>query len=252
MASIPITLGLQLLLDARSITGLNDGDAVSSWADSSGNANNASQATAARQPIYKTNIYKTFPAVRQDSANKILGGSFSSWTSGTGATFFIVVSNIPASPPSGAQYFGTAPTGGTDSSNYLIGIGTALQFWVNGANRYPSIAMTSIGSRVPVIIGGAVDSSKIDTIINGLWRDDFSHAFSLPSSTQNLFSTGYIGSGVITPGFSAVTDYHFAIAYNKRLSSTDIMAVCQWIRSELTIDSQAAKPALPFTQGVIG
>ena len=254
MVAIPVTSGLQLLLDARVITGLNDGDAVASWADSSGNSNNASQATAANRPIYKTNIYGTNPAVRQDTASKIIGGALSTWTGGTGATMFAVCSNIPASPSGSAQYFGIAPTGGTDSSNFLLGVGSLFQFWVNGANRNPTISFSSIGGRIPVIFGGAVDSSRIDTIINGLWRDNFSHSFSLPSTTQNLFSTGFIGSGVITPGFSAVTDYHFLIAYNRRLTSAEIMQVCKWIREELGIDaaSGTSRPISPFTQGVIG
>src|SRR3990167_5696375 len=47
---------LLLWLDASQITGLNDGDAVASWTDLSGNGNHATQSTAAAKPTYKTNI----------------------------------------------------------------------------------------------------------------------------------------------------------------------------------------------------
>jgi concanavalin A-like lectin/glucanase superfamily protein len=49
--------------------GLNDGDAVSSWADSSGGGNTASQGTGTRQPIYKASMWKGLPIIRFDGSN---------------------------------------------------------------------------------------------------------------------------------------------------------------------------------------
>src|SRR5579884_3225104 len=43
---------------------LSDGQAVSSWADSSGSGNTASQSTGNNQPIYKANILNGLPVVR--------------------------------------------------------------------------------------------------------------------------------------------------------------------------------------------
>lgn len=254
MAAIPVTSGLQLLLDARSITGLSDGDGVATWEDSH-NSNDASQATAGNRPIYKTNIYGTNPAVRQDTANKIMSGSFADWTGGTGATFLAVCSNFSASPPASSRYFTTAATGGTDANNYLLGVGAAVEFWVNTANRLPTplTALTSAGSTAPVIFGAAVDSSRLDSIFNGVWRGNISHSFSLPSSTQNVYATGFLNAGSPSTGYSGVVDYHFLIAYSRRLTASEISQVCQWIREELGIDtaSSQAKPMSPFTQTVI-
>ena len=61
--------GLKLWLDASAITGLNDGDAVGTWTDLSGNGNNATQATASKKPLYKTNIQNGKPAVQFDSVD---------------------------------------------------------------------------------------------------------------------------------------------------------------------------------------
>lgn len=61
--------GLQLWLDASQITGLNDGDAVATWNDASGNANNATQGTAAARPLYKVNIKNGKPALLFDGVD---------------------------------------------------------------------------------------------------------------------------------------------------------------------------------------
>lgn len=60
--------GLELWLDANQITGKNDGDTISTWSDVSGNSNNVTQATAGRQPTYKTNIFNGKPIIRFDDA----------------------------------------------------------------------------------------------------------------------------------------------------------------------------------------
>ena len=54
---------------------LNDGDPVSSWADSSPNADPAIQATASKQPIYKDGVANGRPAVRFDSIDDVLNFS---------------------------------------------------------------------------------------------------------------------------------------------------------------------------------
>lgn len=61
--------GLQMWLDADAITGLSDSDPVSTWSDQSGNSNDATQATGANQPLYKTNIVNGKPVVRFDNTN---------------------------------------------------------------------------------------------------------------------------------------------------------------------------------------
>lgn len=67
--------GLQGWYKADAITGKNDGDALSSWADSSAAAHNLSQATGANQPLYKTNIINGKPAVRFDGVNDFLASA---------------------------------------------------------------------------------------------------------------------------------------------------------------------------------
>jgi hypothetical protein len=68
--------GLMLWLKADAIVGLNDGDDVTTWADSSGNGYDAAQATASKKPHYKVNIINGLPVVRFTRADsQVLVGS---------------------------------------------------------------------------------------------------------------------------------------------------------------------------------
>lgn len=64
----PPTTNLQVWLAADEITGLSDGDPVATWADLSGNGSDATNATGADQPLYKTGILNSLPVVRFDGS----------------------------------------------------------------------------------------------------------------------------------------------------------------------------------------
>lgn len=82
---------LGLWLDAGQITGLADGAAVNTWADVSGLARHASQATAASRPTYQTNEANTRPVVRFDGVNDILVNTpHIAISSGQPSTAFVV------------------------------------------------------------------------------------------------------------------------------------------------------------------
>lgn len=68
----PRLLGTPLLwLDATRITGLNDGDAVTTWADLSGNGKHATQGTAAKQPTYRIAGVNGRPTVQFDGGDAL-------------------------------------------------------------------------------------------------------------------------------------------------------------------------------------
>ncbi len=72
----PGSAGAVVALDSRFITGLSDGNAVTSWADRSGVGNNADQPTSANQPVFKINAQGGQPVVRFDSTDDGLIGNF--------------------------------------------------------------------------------------------------------------------------------------------------------------------------------
>lgn len=61
--------GLLVWLKADAITGLNDGDAVATWGDSSSNANDFTQGVAGNRPTYQTNEVNSLPVVRFDGTS---------------------------------------------------------------------------------------------------------------------------------------------------------------------------------------
>lgn len=71
-----------LWLKADAITSLVDGDPVGTWADSSGNGRDATQATAGSKPTYKTAIQNGLPVVRFDGTSDFLTSSASASASG--------------------------------------------------------------------------------------------------------------------------------------------------------------------------
>jgi hypothetical protein len=82
--------GLALWLKADAITGLNDGDAIGTWTDSSGNGRNATQGTAGAKPTYKTNIIGGKPVARFDGGDRLDNADVA--LSSTGYTIFCVAS----------------------------------------------------------------------------------------------------------------------------------------------------------------
>ena len=61
--------GRALWLDAAALSGLVGGDAVTTWADATGNGETATQAVAARQPHYVANALHGLPVVRFDGGD---------------------------------------------------------------------------------------------------------------------------------------------------------------------------------------
>ena len=62
---------LHSLFDVMDIRGLNDGDAISTWPDLSGNGRDVTNTSTAR-PVFKTGIINGFPVVRFDGTNDSL------------------------------------------------------------------------------------------------------------------------------------------------------------------------------------
>lgn len=79
--------GCKLWLDASQIVGLSDGDPVSTWADASGQANDATQGTSGNRPTYQTAEINSLPVVRF-TTDDFLAGSISGI--GNDASFFVV------------------------------------------------------------------------------------------------------------------------------------------------------------------
>ena len=67
--------GLTLWFAADKLTGFNDGDAVTTWPDLSGNGYDVTQGTSGSRPLYKTNIFKGKPALLFDGTDDFFGNT---------------------------------------------------------------------------------------------------------------------------------------------------------------------------------
>lgn len=65
----PATAGAVLSLDARTITGLADGDAVETWSGRPGSTATVAQSTAGSRPVFKVSILNGNPVVRLDGTD---------------------------------------------------------------------------------------------------------------------------------------------------------------------------------------
>ncbi len=73
-ATLTETANMSLWLKPETLSALSDGGVVTTWPDSSGNARDATQATANLKPLYKTNVLNGLSVVRFDIDDRMLSG----------------------------------------------------------------------------------------------------------------------------------------------------------------------------------
>jgi len=188
----PDELGSSILsawFKADSLSGA-DGSSVSSWTDSSGNGNNASQATSARQPTLQTNELGGLPVVRFDGTNDIVSdGDISALDVGTGDIWVAALfkctdqSNVDFIFEKGTTQFAVV---GTKAGN--------LQLRLGGTSNIPSQSDGNWSRTEFVLATGSRVSSTCTGFVNGS-----------PMTTTNTTNTGSISnSDVFDIGASAV------------------------------------------------
>lgn len=79
-------------LNPELITGLNDGDAVATLPDGSGNGYNATEATAEKRPAYKTNELNSKPIIRFSGSHALKTATID--LTGTDKTTLIVIAKV--------------------------------------------------------------------------------------------------------------------------------------------------------------
>ena len=78
----PKAAGAAVVLDSRYISGLSNGNEVSTWPDRSGNSRDVTQATSANRPTYQNAVQGGQPVVRFDGSNdRLASASFATASS---------------------------------------------------------------------------------------------------------------------------------------------------------------------------
>lgn len=240
---IPVTSGLQLLLDASTISG-SDGDLISAWADQSGQGNNATNGSSSTyRPTYKTNVFGSNSAVRFGGGGIHMEGSFSSFGSVAGFTCIVCMSNLPpqASQTNSAGILATSTTGGSDSGTFLYYVDGPINddCYVNGsaklANVVHGVAMwTPSQSSQPRCIGFACDGTNSAHIVNGIdWYR--AQSFSLPTAPNKYVVGGRYFSGSFQAAYGLRADLFYVAFYNRMLTNAQIESVTGWMLTQLGV-----------------
>jgi len=211
-ASIP---GLKLWLDASQIVGLNDGDSVGTWSDTSGNANDATQATVSAKPTYKTSIQNGLPVVRFDGVDDVMTVAA---VSAQPMTFFLV-----GKTSSTGRYF----FDGVSGNRFVLG---------DGLNGPPN--------NMGIFAGSAIESSfTISGSSFNLWTGVANGVSSSLLKNGAAFASGDVGSqglsGGMTlgnrysdPGYCLNGDLAELIIYNTSLSIANRQLVEAYLRAK--------------------
>jgi hypothetical protein len=188
----PASLSLLAWYDADAITGLSDGDSVTTWDDESGNARDVSTGSA---PTYKTNILNSKPVVRFTVTQYLKHDAAFMYANGS-CTIAIVVSG----PGSGSLNFALAegrssnnnPVYAPIARNSSLGDANGLKMWYrNDANssviNYEDAVASTISNTIAVVID---DGSSIVTTKDGGSAVTAVASYSRSTTTLDRFAIG--------------------------------------------------------------
>lgn len=211
--------GLMSWLKADALS-LADGDAVSSWTDSSGEGNHATQATSSKQPSYRLGVLNNYPVVRFDGTADML--EFPDFASAfTEGEFFVVmkgVNNTAGDFNSTPWIFGTA----VGEDHYCYADGNIYTDWGSTTRR-------NIGNPVPLF-----NEWRLVNVVSkaGEWtmRIDGEVFYTTAVNTVGFTSTPRIGGGSDT--FFWPGDLAEILVYNRVLSAAERKAIEYHFRSK--------------------
>lgn len=196
----PSSVSGQLLwLQADSITSLSDGDPVSTWNDSSSNANNTTGTTTTR-PLYKTAIINGLPVVRFDGTDDFL--ALGSALSNQAWHVFAVVRSIGTSTR-------TLLGGATGSFQYRTNL--LKQEVLKGSTA--SIGSSTSDVTTPAVISASYATPNAAFYLNGAADGTASSA---QTFTANVVR---VGRSTVSTGEPYANDIAELIVYNAVLSA---------------------------------
>lgn len=225
-ASFPSDIsGNVLWLKADSLT-LNDGDSVTTWVDSSGNGNDATQ-TGALRPTYKTGIIGGKPVVRFDGASQgmnVPSGSTELNITGDLTMFVVLKSSSAASQA--VAVFGDSSAGTTGFMLYLGNQFAGKASFLSSGNvtwlTQSSAVNNGSGHMVSVVLSGTALTFYKDGSADGSG-----------TSAAPVVYTGTRGIGFSDTGASPFNgDIAELIVFNAALSSGDRARVEAYLRGK--------------------
>ena len=229
------TTGLRLWLEADAITGLNDGDPVATWLDSSTNGSNMAKGDPVG-PTWKTNILNGKPVVRFDGiTNYLASGTFN--PGGNDITLFIVARTNGANTGGYQNIFigGVQTYGATGNYNFwqlYVDSGGILQ-----ANFYTPATLK---------INTGIKPSATSFQILGLTKSN-----NTPGSSAVLTNGTVVGTGTGTVTLATIGKCYLG-SWNKNEMNGDIAEVVFFNTLLGTTDRQLVEGLLAWKYGLQG
>jgi hypothetical protein len=197
--------GLELWLAADAIVGKVDADPIATWTDASGAGHDATQATGANQPLYKTGIVNGKPVLRFDAVNDSMGLTLAADAS---RTIFIV-----GKQAANTSFVTMLDFGGGNSAKVYNG---GASNWTYGTNQ--AVADVNLGAVTTVftVITLRVNSAaSLDAHINNGAANTFDPDDSITTATSVFVGSRNGGSEWWNGDIAEI------ISYSNALSNTD-------------------------------
>ena len=194
----PKDAGANLVLDARYISQSN-GTAVSSWSDRSGNAYNADQATAARQPIYETAGIGGQGAVKFDGGDVLeIASGYTNLLSGDNTYSVMLITNLSS--------FSNQPVilGQSPSFFFEYGNMTSVYYYYGQSSDFRTYGTsnTVMATNTSYIASFTKTAATSGTLyVNGTAQTSFTN------SGGGLITTPSASAGLILGGYTNVAGF---------------------------------------------
>jgi hypothetical protein len=237
-ADIPTT-GLQLHLDASSLTGYSNGDTVANWQDLAGGDNSG---TSTGTPTYVTNVLNGLPVIKIDGTSNRSGGTLPNSNDFYSIPTIANVKTIAMvfKPTSNTYYSWSAMMAGPTSDNYGWHGDT---HWGNAYWDYAYSINSIQGAKVRVDGLAEFDGGR-----NGVDYDHF-NVVTIQLAAGTPFDLAFLAH---TARYNSTNVYGMEIAellvYNQQLSASDLSGLTVTMGAKYGI---AVVPE-PMTLGLLG
>lgn len=222
-------LGPSLLLDADLVSG-NDGDAIQTWADDSGNSLNFSQGTTGYRPVLKkaANGINGHNVLRFDGADDYLSGpNLSTFIAAAADTYWVVfkVYNITTNDTGTIYYNDTALAGAYNWGIVFLTSSGAVAFIYDTSSTYKTVAK-SISTSAPYIARARHSSGNLYFLVNG-----GSEGSVAAGDVASLSNAATLGVDNLITNFTQI-DIAEVIVFNSALSSANMAIVDAYLKAK--------------------
>lgn len=224
--------GLTIWLNGPSITGLNDGDALSAWTNLAGGSD-FSQATAAKKPIYKTTIRNGNAIVRFDGAavngDELAASAISTYITASAYTLFSACApgtftGVGAFPFQDNGFF-------ADANGYVGIVGKAVSNTMYAYNYDGTYDVSNQPTTAAAWIAyhARHDSGNLITAVN-----NGSEASTASGNTASLVGAAKVGGGT-SGGLWWPGDIGELLVWNRALTSAERTQVWNYLNSKWSL-----------------